>query len=228
MKLNLWSSFSGKTNLLPALAESAPLLTVKHRPLYKRKWHPLRLLGKAAPLVSALSLFFLNIPITRGSEVLDLDAPIWEMKSPKLPPLKDAEVYLYQPAASLNLQLILHLKKRQVEVYQGEQLVDSFPVAVGKRGWETPQGEFEVIQMIKNPTWQHPWNGKIVPPGPNNPLGERWIGFWTDGNNYIGFHGTPQENLIGQAVSHGCVRMKNKDVKKLFKLVSIGTPVTVK
>ncbi len=120
------------------------------------------------------------------------------------------------------------LKQRKVEVYQGKELVASFPVAVGKKDGKPPQGKFNVIQMIKNPAWEHPWNGKIFPPGPDNPLGQRWIGFWTDGKNYIGFHGTPQESVIGQAVSHGCVRMKNKDIKKLFQLVSFGTPVTVK
>jgi hypothetical protein len=181
----------------------------------------------------ALSSFFLNIPTSKGAEILDLEQDIWQIEPPSLPSLKepslkDAKAYVSPPSISLNSQLILHLNKRKVEVYQGKQLVASFPVAVGKKGWETPQGKFKVIQMIKNPAWEHPWNGKIFPPGPSNPLGQRWIGFWTDGKNYIGFHGTPQENLIGQAVSHGCVRMKNQDIKKLFQLVSLGTPVTVR
>lgn len=127
----------------------------------------------------------------------------------------------------LETRLVLKLRKRRVYVYQGKQLKTSFPVAVGKKGWETPTGSFKVLQMIPNPVWQHPWNGKVFPPGPKSPLGERWIGFWTDGKNFIGFHGTPGENLIGQAVSHGCVRMRNKDVKALFELVQMGTPVIV-
>jgi lipoprotein-anchoring transpeptidase ErfK/SrfK len=81
--------------------------------------------------------------------------------------------------------------------------------------------------MVKDPAWQHPWNGKIFPPGPNNPLGVRWIGFWTDGKNTIGFHGTPNERVMGQAVSHGCVRMRNPDVVALFELVKVGTTVVV-
>jgi lipoprotein-anchoring transpeptidase ErfK/SrfK len=124
--------------------------------------------------------------------------------------------------------LILNLQERKVYAYQHSQLLKSFPVAIGKKGWETPKGSFKVLQLIENPQWQNPWNGKIHPPGPNSPLGERWIGFWTDGKNFIGFHGTPGEHLIGQAVSHGCVRMRNKDIKELFDLVPMGIPVTVK
>ncbi|BBA78882.1 hypothetical protein RGRSB_0277 [cyanobacterium endosymbiont of Rhopalodia gibberula] len=127
----------------------------------------------------------------------------------------------------LATHLVLKLKERKVYAYQDEQLLASYRVAIGKKGWETPQGEFEVIQMIENPKWENPWNGKISAPGPNSPLGERWIGFWTNGKNYIGFHGTPGEHLIGQAVSHGCVRMRNADVKALFKLVNKGIPVIV-
>lgn len=128
---------------------------------------------------------------------------------------------------ALDTRLILKLRERHVYLYQGDRLLASYPVAVGKKGWETPTGNFKVIQMIENPVWEHPWNGSIVLSGPNNPLGERWIAFWTDGKNYIGFHGTPAEQLIGQAVSHGCIRMRNKDVKALFEKVTLGTPVIV-
>ncbi len=124
--------------------------------------------------------------------------------------------------------LVLNLQERKVYAYQHSKALKSFPVAIGKKGWETPKGSFKVIQLVKNPVWQNPWNGKISPPGPNSPLGERWIGFWSDGKNYIGFHGTPGEHVIGQAVSHGCVRMRNKDIKELFDLVPMGIPVTVK
>lgn len=127
----------------------------------------------------------------------------------------------------LERRLVLNLQQRKVYVYEGDKAIASYPVAIGKKGWETPKGNFKVIQMVKNPIWQNPWNGKISPPGVNSPLGERWIGFWTDGKNTIGFHGTPGEHLMGQAVSHGCVRMRNKDVKAMFELVQIGAPVIV-
>jgi lipoprotein-anchoring transpeptidase ErfK/SrfK len=124
-------------------------------------------------------------------------------------------------------RLLLNLKKRRVFVYQGQKIIASYPVAIGRRGWETPTGEFRVIQMVREPVWEHPFTGQLVPSGKNNPLGARWSGFWTDGANFIGFHGTPQENLIGWAVSHGCVRMRDRDIKALFERVKIGTSVIV-
>ncbi|MEL7038977.1 MAG: L,D-transpeptidase [Cyanobacteria bacterium J06592_8] len=126
-----------------------------------------------------------------------------------------------------NIQLIIRLSDRRVYVYRQQQLLTSYPIAVGREGWETPTGEYKVIQKIQEPSWEHPFTGEIVPPGPENPLGIRWIGFWTDGTNYIGFHGTPNEETVGEAVSHGCIRMLNQDVVLLFDKVTIGTPVIV-
>jgi lipoprotein-anchoring transpeptidase ErfK/SrfK len=126
-----------------------------------------------------------------------------------------------------NLRVVIKLNQRRVYLYQNQQLQSSYPIAVGREGWETPVGKYQVIEMISQPTWEHPFTGEIIPPGPDNPLGERWIGFWTDGKNYIGFHGTPNTETVGQAASHGCIRMFNQDVLALFQRVKIGTPVIV-
>jgi len=128
---------------------------------------------------------------------------------------------------SEKIHLVIKLSDRRVYVYQNDQLKTSYPIAIGREGWETPTGTHKVIQKISNPSWKHPFTGEIIPPGPENPLGERWIGFWTDGTNYIGFHGTPNEETVGQAASHGCVRMLNQDVLALFEKVGIGTTVLV-
>ncbi|MGB3637119.1 MAG: L,D-transpeptidase [Rivularia sp. (in: cyanobacteria)] len=126
-----------------------------------------------------------------------------------------------------NIRLVLKLKQRKLYVYQGKTLLNTYPVAIGKAEWETPTGSFKVMDMIENPGWTNFKTGKQIPPGPNNPLGERWIAFWTDGNDYIGFHGTPDRSSVGQAISHGCVRMYNEHVKELYDLVSMGTVVIV-
>jgi L,D-transpeptidase ErfK/SrfK len=131
------------------------------------------------------------------------------------------------PAVVVPRRVVLRLKQRRVFVYEGDRELANYPVAVGRRGWETPTGKFSVLYKLKDPTWQNPWSGQMIPPGPDNPLGDRWIAFWTDGKNYIGFHGTPNEELVGQAVSHGCVRMKNRDIRAMFEKVDEGTPVQV-
>ncbi len=158
---------------------------------------------------------------------LELMLPIAE---PPLPNLGSEDLFLPNPALlspEASLYLKIDLSDRRVYVMRGNQVKTSFPIAIGRQGWETPTGEFRVIQMLRDPSWQHPFTGEVVPPGRDNPLGVRWIGFWTDGRNYIGFHGTPNENSVGRAASHGCVRMFNRDVVKLFEMVSLGTPVIV-
>lgn len=126
------------------------------------------------------------------------------------------------------IRLEISRSHHQVTVYQGKTSLKSYPVAVGRSGWETPVGNFQVIQMMKNPTWINPLTDKSISGGsPQNPLGRYWIGFWTNGRNWVGFHGTPDPTSVGQAASHGCIRMYSKDVEELFYQVHIGTPVTV-
>ncbi len=79
-----------------------------------------------------------------------------------------------------------------------------------------------------NPRWESPLTGAVIAPGPRNPLGDRLIVFAPMGNNnYAGFHGTPNEASVGQAVSHGCVRMRNSDIRALFEKIEVGTRVIV-
>lgn len=143
------------------------------------------------------------------------------------PPVSPVNSLPATTATRTETRLLLNLKKRRVFVYQVQKIIASYPGAIGRRGWETPTGQFRVIQMVREPVWEHPLTGQLVPSGKNNPLGARWLGFWTDGENFIGFHGTPPENLIGRAVCHGCVRMRDRDIKALFEKVQIGTSVIV-
>jgi lipoprotein-anchoring transpeptidase ErfK/SrfK len=129
------------------------------------------------------------------------------------------------PIVAVNL--VLRLKERKVYVYQGERLLATYPVAVGRKGHETPTGEWQVMETIVNPGWTNFNTGAVVPPGPRNPMGTRWIAFWTDGEDTIGFHGTPDVKSVGKAVSSGCVRMYNKDVQAMYAVVKVGTIVRV-
>ena len=139
--------------------------------------------------------------------------------------------------------LVLDRRRRRLLVLQDGSLLEAFPVAVGMPGWQTPHGDFEVITKIPRPVWEHPESRSRVMPGPDNPLGSRWIGFHRDcngrdahdGDTWLkikgcvtaGFHGTPHRWTVGLAVSHGCVRLYDEDVKALYDLVKLGTPVTV-
>ncbi|MEA5473864.1 L,D-transpeptidase family protein [Synechococcus sp. CCY9201] len=141
------------------------------------------------------------------------------------------------------LELVLDRRQRRLLVLENGQEIRRFPVAVGMPGWETPVGRFEVMELRANPVWEHPANGRLIPPGPANPLGSRWIGFYRDckgrrgfnGQEHLvvqgcvtaGFHGTPNRASVGQAVSHGCVRLYDEHVQALYNLVQLGTPVTV-
>ncbi|MEH2097706.1 MAG: L,D-transpeptidase [Nostoc sp.] len=130
--------------------------------------------------------------------------------------------------ANATTQVVVDLSDRRTYVYAGDEVIASYPIAVGKKGWETPTGSFQVIHMRHYPIWRHPITGKVFQAGTDSPLGDRWIGFWSDGRNEIGFHGTPDIDLVGTAVSHGCLRMRNSDVRMLYEQVSIGTTVLVR
>lgn len=82
--------------------------------------------------------------------------------------------------------------------------------------------------MKRNPTWINPFtNEQVTANDPRNPLRGYWIGFWTNGTNWIGFHGTLDAGTVGKATSHGCLHMYDSDLKDLFSQVSIGTQVKV-
>ena len=143
----------------------------------------------------------------------------------ELPGLSDPDLFL--PTEQAATHLVLRLGQRRVFVQQGEQMVASYPVAIGKQTTPTPTGEFTVFEMVENPVWQSPWTGEVRSPGADSALGLRWIGFAHMPNGVIGFHGTPTVSSIGRAASNGCVRMRNEDVLALFNLVQVGTVVRV-
>ena len=161
--------------------------------------------------------------IVRPSELVP-EAIVPEAAEPLAPVSDDVAI---NSVTAQEVRLRLDLSERQLYVYRAGELEKSYPVAVGRDGWETPTGEFEVFHQITDPGWTNPLTSEVMPPGPDNPLGDRWIAFWTDGQNSIGFHGTPNRESVGQAASHGCIRMYNEDVRELYEIVSVGTTVVV-
>lgn len=125
-------------------------------------------------------------------------------------------------------EIVVHLSKRQIDVYRRGEIIKQYLVAIGQTEWETPEGNFNIVQKRIYPPWEHPITGEVIPAGRDNPLGSRWIGFLSSQDGEIGFHGTNEESLIGEAISHGCIRMLNEDIEDLYTYVEVGTVVKVK
>ena len=126
--------------------------------------------------------------------------------------------------------IVLNIPERGLYVFEDGQLLARYPAAVGQATWQTPTGAFRIVRLEKDPVWLPPremvrregTKFVKVPPGPNNPLGDRWIG-WSAPQ--IGFHSTWIVASVGQAASHGCVRMYPESAHQLFDLVDVGTPI---
>jgi hypothetical protein len=120
-------------------------------------------------------------------------------------------------------QIIINIPSRTLELYQGGILLKEYPVAIGKPSTPTPVGDFTINEKEVNPCWYPPGKGYIVPSGPNNPLGYRWLGIAP----MYGIHGTNAPWSIGTAVSNGCIRMQEEDVEDLFELITCEIPVKI-
>ncbi len=131
--------------------------------------------------------------------------------------------------ASTAGRIVVKLHLHRVFFMREGKVVFSAPIAIGRPGFETPVGHWAITAKIENPTWvppNSPWAAGLeaIPPGVANPLGSRWIG--TSAPN-IGFHATNEPSSVGRTASHGCMRMYDADVKKLFSLVKVGMPVDI-
>jgi len=108
--------------------------------------------------------------------------------------------------------------------------VETFPVGIGDIDWPTPLGSFKIKEKRKNPAWlippslRHKYNVIAIPPGPDNPLGDYWMGL---AHSKYGIHGTDIPWSIGRLVTRGCIRLYPEDIQNLFEKVDIGTPVVL-
>ena len=115
-------------------------------------------------------------------------------------------------------------------------VVMTYPMSIGRMDWETPLGRTSVIQKVTNPAWyppesireEHAADGdplpRIVPPGPDNPLGKHAMRLGLPG--YL-IHGTNRPAGVGMRVTHGCIRMFPEDIEYLFGKVAVNTPVRI-
>lgn len=124
------------------------------------------------------------------------------------------ELHVYKPT-ELRItrksiySIIVRLGSKTLELYKDGMLFKTYSVAIGKPSTPTPTGDFTIINKAINP---------------GGAFGTRWLGL---SKPHYGIHGTNEPSSIGKAVSNGCVRMHNKDVEELTRLVSIGTKVKI-
>lgn len=123
------------------------------------------------------------------------------------------------------------------DVEPGEPVqVMTYPIGIGRVGWETPLGRAKVVAKATDPVWYVPWSVQqehreagdplpaVVPPGPDNPLGRHVLQL--DMPGYL-IHGTNQPYGVGMRVSHGCVRLYPENIELLYSLVDIGESVRI-
>jgi lipoprotein-anchoring transpeptidase ErfK/SrfK len=125
--------------------------------------------------------------------------------------------------------IVIRRSSNRLLLYNGVKYRRFFAVATGQSQYPTPLGRFKIVVKWRNPWWyppDSPWAAgqSPVPPGPDNPLGTRWMGLSAPG---VGIHGTPSDGSIGYSVSHGCIRMHIPQAEWLFNHVAIGTTVFI-
>jgi hypothetical protein len=116
--------------------------------------------------------------------------------------------------------IVVSLEDRKLALVEDGQVRKIYKVAVGKPSTPSPTGTFTIERRVANPVYQH--DGKTIQPGPNNPVGTRWMGLNIRG---YGVHGTNAPKSIGKAASHGCIRMAKGDLEELYELVAVGDTV---
>ncbi len=116
--------------------------------------------------------------------------------------------------------IVVSLEDRKLALVEDGKVKKIYTVAVGKPSTPSPVGTFVIERRVVNPTYSH--DGRVVPPGPGNPVGTRWMGLSIRG---YGIHGTNVPSSIGKAASHGCIRMGRADLEELFAQVEVGDTV---
>lgn len=116
--------------------------------------------------------------------------------------------------------IVVSLEDRKLALVEDGQVKKVYTVAVGKPSTPSPVGTFAIQRRVKNPVYRH--EGKVVQPGPANPVGTRWMGLSVKG---YGIHGTNEPKSIGKAASHGCIRMARRDLEEMYEMVRVGDSV---
>jgi lipoprotein-anchoring transpeptidase ErfK/SrfK len=119
--------------------------------------------------------------------------------------------------------VLVSIPDRKLAVLENGKVLAYFPVAVGAAMSPSPTGEFLIVSRVANPTYYH--QGAVTAAGKDNPVGTRWMGLNVKG---YGIHGTNLPRSVGHATSHGCIRLRNRDVEKLYTMLRVGDVVEIR
>jgi len=119
--------------------------------------------------------------------------------------------------------VLVSIADRRLAVIEDGNVLAYFPVAVGAETSPSPAGEFEIVNRVANPAYYH--DGVVMAASENSPVGTRWIGLNLKG---YGIHGTNAPRSIGRAASHGCIRLRNRDVERLYGMLRVGDFVSIR
>ncbi len=120
-------------------------------------------------------------------------------------------------------RIIVNIPDCKLALVENGRVVKIYAVAVGASVTPSPSGKFRIIHRVAQPTYYRP--GVVIPPGKENPLGTRWLGLSQPG---YGIHGTNEPGSIGRRASHGCIRLRKRDMEELFELVRVGDVVELR
>lgn len=123
--------------------------------------------------------------------------------------------------ATLQYRLEVSTADRTVSLYQGEELVQTFPAAIGTGDTPTPTGRFYLTELLA------PTNQGYGPFAYGISAYSDVLNSFGGGPGQIGMHGTDDSDSIGQAASHGCIRLNNDDITMLAGMLPLGTPITI-
>jgi len=127
------------------------------------------------------------------------------------------------PPSRAQRTVLVSVPDRKLAVLENGTVLADFEVSVGADESPSPTGEFKIVSRVAHPTYYHA--GTVIPPGKGNPVGTRWLGLNQKG---YGIHGTNAPRSIGQAASHGCIRLRNRDMEKLFGMLRVGDLVEIR
>ena len=121
-------------------------------------------------------------------------------------------------------RIVVRLGTHRLRLWRGTKLVANYPVAVGAPSTPTPRGLFYIVELLK-------------PGDPGGSYGPFAFGLsahserlktFAGGDGRVGLHGTDQPGLIGSSISHGCIRLRNAAIRRLAKILPLGTPVLIR